>query len=186
LQREFHRKDEVGKTYGRLTVLEYAGVMPDRGGALWNCKCECGNEYTAWGVSLRSGNTKSCGCFQRDAAAARLSKAPGYAATNRAIESIQGNARKRRIAWHLTRDQAADLLGQNCFYCNVEPLQVARSINETLLYNGIDRLDSAIGYVSGNVVPCCGTCNRAKGSMTLAEFEAWLRRLHTYFIQKRQ
>lgn len=32
----------------------------------WDCKCECGKLFDASGQSLRSGNTKSCGCIHRD------------------------------------------------------------------------------------------------------------------------
>jgi hypothetical protein len=33
----------------------------------WLCQCDCGAEETIRGKSLRSGNTKSCGCLHRDA-----------------------------------------------------------------------------------------------------------------------
>lgn len=50
--------DETGNRYARLVVLRRA----DRPGAYWDCRCDCGNELTVIGKSLRSGNTKSCGC----------------------------------------------------------------------------------------------------------------------------
>lgn len=51
---------EVGRKYGKLTVISRAGS--DNGYALWRCSCECGRETVVRGVSLRSGNTHSCGC----------------------------------------------------------------------------------------------------------------------------
>ena len=54
-------KDETGNTYGYLTVISRA---PNKDGrAMWNCKCKCGNEIVVMGKHLRSGNTKSCGCY---------------------------------------------------------------------------------------------------------------------------
>ena len=53
-------KDETGKIYGKLTVLERNGSI--RGLAAWKCKCECGNIVTVPGAYLRNGNTTSCGC----------------------------------------------------------------------------------------------------------------------------
>lgn len=50
---------EIGKKYGKLTVLSRAGS--ENGYALWRCKCECGRETITKGVSLRVGNTESCG-----------------------------------------------------------------------------------------------------------------------------
>ena len=35
---------------------------------MWNCKCKCGNELVVLGKHLRSGNTRSCGCYQRERA----------------------------------------------------------------------------------------------------------------------
>lgn len=31
----------------------------------WNCKCDCGNKFVVLGSSLKSGNTKSCGCLKQ-------------------------------------------------------------------------------------------------------------------------
>jgi hypothetical protein len=55
--------DETGNKYGRLTVIESAGSNK-KGNALWLCRCDCGKEITAIGISLRSQNTRSCGCFK--------------------------------------------------------------------------------------------------------------------------
>ena len=43
--------------------------------------------------------------------------------------------------------------------------------------SGVDRLDPAKGYEMSNVVMACGTCNRAKGSLSVAEFRAWVGRV---------
>lgn len=60
-------KDETGKQYGYLTVIERAQNDKD-GRAMWKCRCRCGNEVIVLGKHLRSGNTKSCGCYQRQRA----------------------------------------------------------------------------------------------------------------------
>ena len=49
----------VGKTFGKLTVLESAGSV--KGHAKWLCRCSCGNETVVDGGNLRSGHTSSCG-----------------------------------------------------------------------------------------------------------------------------
>ena len=58
-------KDEIGNIYGYLTVIERALNSKD-GRAMWKCKCKCGNEVVVSGKHLRSGNTKSCGCLQKE------------------------------------------------------------------------------------------------------------------------
>ena len=56
--------NEVGKTYGYLTVIERA-ENNKKGQAMWKCQCQCGNIVTVCGVDLRNGHTKSCGCYQK-------------------------------------------------------------------------------------------------------------------------
>jgi hypothetical protein len=60
-------KNEIGNTYGYLTVIERAENTKE-GRAMWKCRCKCGNETVVLGKHLRSGNTKSCGCYQRERA----------------------------------------------------------------------------------------------------------------------
>ena len=56
------RVDITGKVFGRLTVTEY------NGDGEWLCQCECGNKVSVKTYNLNSGNTKSCGCLQKDRA----------------------------------------------------------------------------------------------------------------------
>lgn len=60
-------KDETGKTYGYLKVIERdltpASSFPDHS-IHWICKCLiCGNITSISGKNLRNENTKSCGCL---------------------------------------------------------------------------------------------------------------------------
>ena len=54
--------DMTGQRYGRYTVLEYVGQNSDHK-AVWKCRCDCGTIKNVSGKDLRSGNTKSCGCY---------------------------------------------------------------------------------------------------------------------------
>ena len=49
-------------------------------------------------------------------------------------------------------------------------------------YNGMDRVDNAVGYMLDNVVPSCWDCNRTKGKRTRTWFKAYVRRLATYML----
>ena len=62
--------NEIGNKYGRLTILSRAKNKKD--GVYWHCLCDCGNEIDVKGTSLRCGNTKSCGCLQKEKAANSL------------------------------------------------------------------------------------------------------------------
>lgn len=54
--------------YGRLMVLEtYFKRLPNGKRATFAmCRCECGTEKEVQMNSLKTGNTKSCGCLSRD------------------------------------------------------------------------------------------------------------------------
>lgn len=56
----FQFKDLIGQKFGRLTVIENLPNSKKR------CKCDCGNIVDVTTVNLTSGNTQSCGCYQRD------------------------------------------------------------------------------------------------------------------------
>jgi hypothetical protein len=52
------RVDLSGMTFGRLTVIKPVA------GSRWLCECSCGATVSPKTSSLRSGNTKSCGCYR--------------------------------------------------------------------------------------------------------------------------
>lgn len=54
-------KDETGKTYGRLYVLQRVGSGKP---TLWLCLCECGSDVEVQGSHLRARSTVSCGCHR--------------------------------------------------------------------------------------------------------------------------
>ena len=60
-------KNEIGNVYGYLTVISRA-ENDKEGRARWICRRKCGNEVVVRGKSLRNGNTKSCGCYQKERA----------------------------------------------------------------------------------------------------------------------
>lgn len=63
--------DLTGQRFGRLTVVEMADmhITPKgRNVYMWKCRCDCGNRTIVSTSSLRSGNTKSCGCYHKEKA----------------------------------------------------------------------------------------------------------------------
>lgn len=71
------------------------------------------------------------------------------------INRIQKQARDRNYPYLLTDDEERALLYGDCVYCGAEAGP----------FNTIDRLDNARGYVTGNVVTACDTCNMTKGCL---------------------
>lgn len=63
--------DLTGKVFGRLTVVALGpGGLNSEGGKIvnWWCQCSCGREdlILCLPASLKSGHTKSCGCYKNE------------------------------------------------------------------------------------------------------------------------
>ncbi len=135
------------------------------------------------GGDLRGDHTKSCGCLQRETISQIRSLSPGLAMSKEIYARYRWRAEEKGRTFMLTLEQFRDVAQQNCHYCGAEPRNIYErdTYNGAFIYNGLDRIDSNQGYVVGNVVPCCWTCNRAKGDMSYEEFLAYLGRVAQFW-----
>ena len=62
--------DLTGNKYGRLTVIRRVPNM--NGHTMWLCKCECETEISVAARHLKSGDTRSCGCYRKEAMASHF------------------------------------------------------------------------------------------------------------------
>ena len=69
------REDLTGKEINDLVFLSYSHVKNRR--RYWNIKCFCGNVFSGIPYTIKSGNTKSCGCLKTKH---NLSTTPEYVA----------------------------------------------------------------------------------------------------------
>lgn len=154
------KKDLVGKSFGKLTVVGYKGTTQGKSPKnLWDCKCECGNTVIVLGLSLIGGFTKSCGCI-------RIKNSDTY----NVLQNYKNGAKKRGYTYNLSKELEETLIQSNCYYCGSPPAN--HYLGRT--YMGIDRIDNSRGYEPDNVVPCCTTCNFAKRKMSVEEFKHWI------------
>lgn len=58
------RNDLTGKTFGQLTAVKAVAKEGSRK-RFWLCRCSCGSETVVEESHLKSGHTKSCGCYRR-------------------------------------------------------------------------------------------------------------------------
>lgn len=66
-------KDLSNQRFGKLTALYIEGFTKDRH-AIWKCKCDCGNEYSANSKYLINGDVNSCGCLKRSMGEIQIDK----------------------------------------------------------------------------------------------------------------
>lgn len=136
----------IGNKYGRLTVVEYLGVINGNSKVL--CRCECGNERSVRVAELKNGHTKSCGCFQKEVASTRI-KRHGEAKTR--LYRIWTKIKDR--CYNERNDRYESYGGRNITVCD-EWRNNYESFRNWALNNGykdglsIDRID-----VNGNYEP---------------------------------
>lgn len=171
--------DETGNQYGTLTVIRQVDVE-QAGGACWLCQCDCGNTAVIRGSSLRRSDTISCGCQNP------FNPLPseGMAAMHRVLNRYQRGAERRGLSWKLTEEQFTSLASKPCYYCGAEPAQTYSpdDCNGPYTYNGLDRIDSSLGYTMNNVAPCCKDCNYAKRARSLEDYEEWIRQSYEHLF----
>ena len=101
------------------------------------------------------------------------------------LSPMKKGALKRGIMWKITDEQAHYIMQQNCTYCGCEPKQGINMVARYgYSYNGMDRKNNKRGYTIGNIVPCCGICNFAKGKQSVAEFEKWVIKIYNHFMDQ--
>ena len=180
---QLRTKDEIGGVYDRLTVIKRAGTTKG-GQATWLCKCDCEDEVVVEGAKLRDGHTKSCGCLKHENKG-RQSHPFSAAAFNSLFRSMESGAKRRDLEWSLNEEQVMDLTKQNCYYCGIGPQQEHQRIgcNGSYIYNGLDRIDNAKGYITDNIVSCCKYCNFAKHDRSLEDFMIWISRIYKHNVE---
>lgn len=181
----------TGKVFGKLTVLEQAIERGNKNQIKWNCQCECGNAHTVTGESLREGKSKSCGCFKfeppnkiQDRKQAIL-KVQYYQIVKRHKKKFDSKV--------ISFGEFVHLVCSNCYYCGnkfsteledrtcwTKSKGLVSDVKVRI--NGIDRIDSNIGYISGNCVTCCKHCNFAKNTFTQEEFKDWITKAYNHYV----
>ena len=177
-------KDLTGMRFGKLVVQSLHHSQP-KGKAnqlvrYWFCICDCGGTAVIRGSHLdmpsrsRAKVTRSCGCerlrYQHGEEWKTKSIRSGTA-FRLCLSQYKSNAKNKGRAWDLTDDQFRELTSSPCHYTGKMPStkKTARS-GEIYIYNGIDRVDSKVGYTLENCVPCCEAVNRMKMDLSKEEF----------------
>jgi hypothetical protein len=186
LAREKRLASLTGQIFGSLTVVGEGPVQVPRknksGHYLkWECLCTCGNVTYVNTSVLRAGLTKSCGCLKHKTKGAKSAQQ----LLLNVIHTYVTGAFRRNLEWLIAEERALELLLSNCHYCGVPPAKEytkATSNTGKVYYNGIDRVDNALGYTEENTVACCNMCNLAKKNLTVEEFLSWVSQVYQHSV----
>jgi hypothetical protein len=183
LKQETIHPDLTGQRFGKLTVIEPAGVRDSH--ARWRCLCDCGLEKVVKTGMLRDKSVRSCGCL-RNVPGGASHLEPGISTRNLIIRAYKDNARYSNLCWELSVEQVSALFAGNCFYCDCPPSRTRTTLHKygAFTYNGIDRLNNTKGYTVENTVSCCTQCNFKKHAMSYPEFYDWVMKVYNNLKSK--
>lgn len=85
--------ENIGKRFGKLTIVsfDHSGEWYEK---FYLCKCDCGSKKVVRIKCLRRGDTKSCGCIQREMMRTR----PGHRMSKTRFYRIYAGIRKRCLS----------------------------------------------------------------------------------------
>lgn len=138
----------IGQAFQRLTVIAAAGKDKKRQ-LRWLCSCVCGGQAIVAGVLLRKGETRSCGCLQREAVRAK-NRTHGLTGTR--LYTIWANMKAR--CQNPNYEQFEHYGGRGIEVC--AEWQAFESFAQWARANGyredltIDRVDNDGGYAPSN------------------------------------
>lgn len=169
------RKINVGDNYGSWTVVETPA-----GSRKVLLRCECGVELWRYASNLRNGTSTRCNaCARKQAGIARTYDYSAEWQKDRLYQYFSSRVSGGQD-FTLTKEECWTLGKSVCWYCGVEPTNSLGWQNFTLYYSGIDRIDSSLGYHTDNVRPACWDCNRAKNTLSDADFVTWVNRIYSH------
>lgn len=170
-------KNMIGKInqYGlKYTSGPYKQYGKNKNATAWGLECPfCNKEF----VTIANYADKAKSCYECRAENKKVSSE--LSTFKHLYSGVKGRRNSTLKGFGLSLEEFIELSGQDCYYCGVGPA-VAKGHREWSAYvkiNGLDRIDSSLGYVKDNVVSCCRTCNIAKSTMSREEFFAWAFRL---------
>ena len=145
-------------------------------------KCSLCNKETK-GSLTNIQRQKSCGCNKAEIARQNgKTRTTEKSYTNSVFNAYKHSAAKRKILFEMTCDDVEEIIKQPCAYCGSLPVLKKLKYIKGKPYprNGIDRTDSKIGYVKGNLTPCCDVCNIMKNTLTTKEFYNHIKKIYEH------
>jgi len=89
----------LGKKYGKLTVIDFRKILigskQQRPKWMWVCQCDCGNATIVNPSDVKSGKTKSCGCYHDARCKERAKKFKNSVYDNKRLYMIFNHMKRR-------------------------------------------------------------------------------------------
>lgn len=120
------------------------------------CECRCGCIITVKTASLRNGNTKSCGCMQKEKASNSLKMKHQNLRLSRGLPSEKPLSSDKKIERTSFTDKAKEIKKRDKYTCSI-----CNKIGGKLVTHHIVpwEEDSSLRYENGNLITLCKPCH---------------------------
>lgn len=144
-------------------------------------KCtECKKDWVARWDHIRSG-AKTCASCRAKLYSGLGGSPPQYKTVlNETFRKIKKSAFDRNIEFKISFNFVISLIIKNCEYCGCKPNQIESNRLFKFTHHGIDRVNNNLPYTESNSVACCITCNRGKNTLSIKEWNMYLKNLVNY------
>lgn len=133
--------------------------------------CQCGQ------LLRRRVNTKNIFCT---ACREIPTKFDAMKALYKIYNNYKISAWERQFSFEINIQEFSELALSSCTYCGGDFSNILRRPHGELRYNGLDRIDSSIGYKMDNLATACKHCNFAKNNRSTEEFLSWAQKVVTH------
>lgn len=164
----------IGNIIGPFKILSTIREITPSGSKITKYECECikcGNKSFKQLHHIKG--FKGSGCLE---CTAKLTVQPRMSIEERNYKNYKYKIENQTSKeFNLSFEDFNSLVKQNCYYCGSVPIFPERFKSEfknrdIIYFNGIDRIDSTMGYQLNNCVPCCTKCNSMKSDLKLEDF----------------
>jgi hypothetical protein len=175
--------DLTEKRFGSLVAKEYVWYVNKYGKAqfVWKCVCDCGEVCSIRSTDLSKEKRIDCKKCSKSRQAKKQTLPDELAKLKRVFRHYKKHAENKKRAFNISFVAFRDIICQKCVYCGEPP----KKYKDEYERNGIDRIDSKKGYVIGNVVSCCETCNRAKLDNAQKDFFEWVNKVYNHLKENK-
>lgn len=169
------RPNYNGKRLGRFTVIRCCDVTPvGFAETRWEVECDCGHQMLVTEKHLVGGNRFCNHCAAHPSGQVSLAARDAHMAAQPGIrhlqwESIKGRAAVRNKAFEITKEYAWSIYVQQNGRCALTGKEISMWRGGIRGTASLDRKDSAVGYVEGNVQWLHKEINMLKGKRPDAE-----------------
>lgn len=176
--------DLTGQRFGRLVALEHVRNNK-HSSRIWKCQCDCGNTIETQAYALRSGHTKSCGCYHKDAITVhgmsytreyKIFVGRKYAEAKKELDS----------EWTVDLEAALRKMFPYCVVCGITEEEHQKKYGRSLHVDHIKPLSKGHGLAIDNATVLCQHCNCTKQDKLLKdlpkEFRVAIKRASEQFV----